>query len=780
MRVTETADRDAVEPAPEPTAEPASAPSAEPSAPPTALREEYEQLVEEVRRHRVAYYQEDAPLISDAEFDELYSRLQRIEAEHPEIVSADSPTQEVGGEVSEAFSPVTHLQRMYSLEDVFSRSELRAWYDRAVASLAEVRPDATPTWLTEVKIDGLAINLLYREGRLVRAATRGDGTTGEDVTHNVLTIEDIPQRLSGEGHPAELEVRGEIFMPTEQFHAFNERLTAAGKPPLANPRNAAAGSLRQKDPAKTAERPLSMFVHGLGAREGLDLGSQHEAYELLASWGLPVSPYTKLLRSYEDIEAYLDEHQSRRHELVHEIDGVVIKVDDFDQQRALGHTSRVPRWAAAYKYPPEEVHTRLVDIQVQVGRTGRVTPFAVLEPQKVAGSVVSRATLHNQDVVRAKGVLIGDDVIVRKAGDVIPEVLGPVLPSREGREEELHEFVFPVKCPACGTELRPAKEGDVDYRCPNAESCPAQLAERVIHVGSRGALDIEGLGEEGGRALTDPDFRRPDLPELVSREAVAESGVTVTFGEDGMPEPQTPVLRNEADLFHLSPEDLKDVYVWREERHYDAASRTWTKTGLWTVERYFAKQDGDPNDRCRTLFSELEKAKEQPLWRVLVALSIRHVGPTASRALAAAYGSLEKIQAADEEELAGIDGVGPTIAAAVHEWFSLDWHRRIVERWAEAGVRMVDDVDEETPRTLEGLTVVVTGSLENWSRDESKEAIIARGGRAAGSVSKKTAYVVAGANAGSKLDKAASLGVPVLDEEQFGVLLQRGPEGLES
>nr|WP_246349102.1 NAD-dependent DNA ligase LigA [Nesterenkonia xinjiangensis] len=755
------------------------------------MREEHEQLVEEVRRHRIAYYQADEPLISDAEFDALYSRLQRIEREHPELISADSPTQEVGGEVSEAFSPVTHIQRLYSLEDLFSRSELRTWYDRALASLTALRPGATPTWLAEVKIDGLAINLLYREGRLVRAATRGDGITGEDVTHNVLTIGDIPRRLKGTGHPHELEVRGEIFMPTRDFHAFNEQLTAADRPPLANPRNAAAGSLRQKDPAKTAERPLSMFVHGIGAREGMVLSSQHEAYDLLASWGLPVSPYTRLLTSYEEIEAYLDEHQDKRHELVHEIDGVVIKVDDLDQQRALGHTSRVPRWAAAYKYPPEEVHSRLLDIQVQVGRTGRVTPFAVLEPKKVAGSVVSRATLHNQDVVRAKGVLIGDDVIVRKAGDVIPEVLGPVLSAREGREEALREFVFPATCPACGTELRPAKEGDVDYRCPNAESCPAQLSGRVIHVGSRGALDIEALGEEAGLALTnpDPDEVRPPR-ELIDEERTAESGAQVEYGEQGEPLPQTPVLRQEADLFDLTAEDLKGVYRWREvleknpeSGRFEGAGRYAPVLYFWTKPQYHKgelKEPSKPRENTVTLFTELEKAKEQPLWRVLVALSIRHVGPTASRTLAAAYGSMEKIRAADEEELAGIDGVGPTIAAAVREWFSLEWHQRIVERWAEAGVRMVDDVDEEAPRTLEGLTVVVTGSLENWSRDESKEAIISRGGRAAGSVSKKTSFVVAGASAGSKRDKAESLGVPVLDEEQFEMLLKKGPAGLET
>ncbi|WP_084479297.1 MULTISPECIES: NAD-dependent DNA ligase LigA [Nesterenkonia] len=759
------------------------------AVPSHALREEYVELVEEVRKHRIAYYQDNDPIISDAEFDVLFERLEQIEAEHPEIIAADSPTQEVGGEVAEAFSPVQHLQRLYSLEDVFTASELRTWYDRASVSLAAQRPEETVKWLVEVKIDGLAINLLYRSGRLIRAATRGDGTTGEDVTHNVLTIKDIPAELAGTDHPEELEVRGEIFMPTAEFHAFNTRLTEAGKAPLANPRNAAAGSLRQKDPAKTAERPLSMFVHGIGARTGFEPGSQHAAYEQLAAWGLPVSPYTALLEDYAQIEAYLDEHQAKRHSLVHEIDGVVIKVDDFAQQRGLGHTSRVPRWAAAYKYPPEEVHTRLLDIMVHVGRTGRVTPFAVLEPKKVAGSVVSRATLHNRDVVKAKGVLIGDDVIVRKAGDVIPEVVGPVLPARKNREDELFEFSFPTHCPVCGTELAPAKEGDVDYRCPNAESCPAQVSERVIHIGSRGALDIEALGEEAGLALTNPDLRRP-IPELIDWEETRASGIILNLDEQGAPTPQEPVLHGEAGLFDLGVQDLKDVYVWRETRRRNAETGQRESTGKWAPSLYFftkaqlakdgtVKKSSEPTANTVQLFAELEKAKAQPLWRVLVALSIRHVGPSASRALANAYGSMAKIRAASEEELAGIDGVGPTMASTLGDWFSTDWHCRIVDRWAAAGVRMVDEIDESAPRTLEGLSVVVTGSLEGYSRDESKEAIITRGGRAAGSVSKKTDYVVAGANAGTKLEKAEALGVPVLDEEAFTVLLNKGPDGLD-
>ena len=742
--------------------------------PPEATREEYDQLVEDVRRHRVAYYQDDSPLISDAEFDALYERLQQIEASYPAIVTADSPTQEVGGTVSEAFAPVKHIQRMYSLEDVFSLEEFRAWYDRALASLESLTPGEPPQWLIEVKIDGLAISLLYRRGRLVRAATRGDGTTGEDVTHNVLTIKDIPRQLSGTGHPEELEVRGEIFMPTSAFHEFNEKLAEQGKPPLANPRNAAAGSLRQKDPEKTAQRPLSMFVHGIGSREGLDQPSQHGTYDQLAEWGLPVSPYTRIFTRFEEIQGYLDEHREKRHSLVHEIDGVVIKVDSFAQQRALGHTSRVPRWAAAYKYPPEEMTTRLRDIAVNVGRTGRVTPFAVLEPVLVAGSTVGMATLHNQDVVKVKGVLIGDDVIVRKAGDVIPEIVGPVVAAREGRESELREFVFPTHCPACGTELRPAREGDVDMRCPNAETCPAQLGERILHIGSRGAFDIEGLGEEAAFALTDPERRRPS-PDLMA------------YQEE--PAPQTPVLGNEAEFFDLTPEMLKDVRVWREERAKSEQSGKRELTGKWELRRYFWTNPGEdsgskpadppkPTETTREFFREMEEKKSQPLWRVLVALSIRHVGPTAARALASAYGSLSRIREASQEELAGIDGVGPTIAEAVRTWFDEPWHQRIVDAWLAAGVRDQDDVDDSLPRTLEGLTVVVTGSLEGYSRDESKEAIIMRGGRASGSVSKKTDYVVAGANAGTKLDKAESLGVPVLDEDQFTALLSSGPDAV--
>lgn len=731
--------------------------------PAEALREEYQHLADEVRRYRHAYYQEDEPLISDAEFDELYLRLERFEALHPELVSNDSPTQEVGGEVSSAFAAVEHLSRMYSLEDVFSLEELTAWVEKTLAS-TQTLGLATPRWLTELKIDGLAVNLLYRDGKLVRAATRGDGTTGEDITHNVLTIKEIPRELSGTGHPAEVEIRGEVFIPSKAFEEYNEVLIAQGKAPLANPRNAAAGSLRQKDPAETAKRPLSMYVHGIGRHEGLDLASQSDFYALLQEWGLPTSPYFKVLDTLEEVLAFIAEYGEKRHSLIHEIDGIVVKVDQLAVQRQLGHTSRVPRWAVAYKYPPEEVHTKLLDIRVNVGRTGRVTPYGVMEPVKVAGSTVEMATLHNQDVVKAKGVLIGDTVVLRKAGDVIPEIVGPVLALRDGTE---HAFVMPETCPSCGTPLAPGKEGDVDLRCPNARSCPAQLRQRVAHLAGRGAFDIEALGDEAALALTAGPGPDP-------------------AGTGGLVQPTGPgVLTDESRVFDLASEtagaDLRaalgEVKVWREKRVKGAG------TGVWELKPYFwtqgtAKSPAGPSANTKKLFTELEKAKSQPLWRVLVALSIRHVGPTASRALATAFGSMDAIREASEEQLANVDGVGPTIAAAVKEWFADDWHVNIVDAWAAAGVRMADEVDESMPKTLEGLTVVVTGTLPTLSRDQAKEAIIIRGGKAAGSVSKNTSYLVAGEAAGSKLDKAEQLGVPVLDEDAFRILLEKGPAGL--
>ena len=709
------------------------------------IRDEYAQLIDDVRDARRAYYTDDAPTISDAAYDALYRRLEEVEALYPELVANDSPTQEVGGEASSAFAPVTHRARMYSLEDVFSDEELRAWLTKAQEN-SQAISGKNPTWLTELKIDGLAVNLLYRNGVLVRAATRGDGTTGEDVTHNVRTIATIPQRLSGQNHPEEIEIRGEVFISSADFKSLNEKIVAEGKNPFANPRNAAAGSLRQKDAAVTAQRPLSMYVHGIGSSQGLGIETQSEVYELLASWGLPVSPYTETYTAVEDIFAYIERYGQQRHSLVHEIDGIVIKINDFATQRQLGYTSRVPRWAVAYKYPPEEVNTKLLDIRVDVGRTGRVTPYGVMEPVLVSGSTVEHATLHNQDVVKAKGVLIGDTVVLRKAGDVIPEIVGPVVALRDGSERE---FVMPTLCPSCSSPLAPGKEGDVDLRCTNPQSCPAQLTERIYYAASRAAFDIEALGFEAAKALTAPA------------------------------EPAEPPLRSEAFLFDLTEEDLREVKIKREKKVKGVG------TGKTELMPYFwskgtAKRPSVPTKNTRNLFVELQKAKQQPLWRVLVALSIRHVGPTAARALATEFGSMDAIRAADRDRLAAVDGVGGTIADSIINWFAVDWHAEVVNRWAQAGVRMQDERDESIERTLEGVTVVVTGTLNEFTRDSAKEAIIVRGGRASGSVSKKTHFVVAGASAGSKLDKAESLGITVLDEDGFKKLLAQGPSAFDS
>ena len=709
-------------------------------------RIEYLKLIDTIRSARRAYYNNESSVLSDAEYDALYRRLEIIEAEHPHLIANDSPTQEVGGEAIEAFAPVTHLERMYSLEDVFSFEELRAWLTKTEESVRNLT-GAAPRWLTELKIDGLAVNLLYRNGTLVRAATRGDGTTGEDVTHNVRTIASIPQQLSGEGHPEEIEIRGEVFISSADFEKLNESMIAAGKNPFANPRNAAAGSLRQKDPAVTASRPLSMYVHGIGSRTGLEIATQFETYDLLASWGLPVSPYSELTDSVEGIFDFINRYGEQRHSLVHEIDGIVIKVNDFATQAQLGYTSRVPRWAVAYKYPPEEVHTKLLDIRVDVGRTGRVTPYGVMEPVFVSGSTVERATLHNQDVVKAKGVLIGDTVVLRKAGDVIPEIVAPVVALRDGTERE---FVMPSECPSCGSPLAPGKEGDVDLRCTNPRSCPAQLTERVYYAASRGAFDIEALGFEAAKALTSPAT------------------------------PDTPPLTTEAHLFDLTPEDLREVTIEREKKVKGVGTGKMERVPYFYTKPTKARPEPKPTKNTLNLFAELEKAKQQPLWRVLVALSIRHVGPTAARALATEFGSMQAIREADRERLASVDGVGPTIADSVIEWFAEDWHAEIVDSWAAAGVRMEDSRDESVERTLEGLTVVVTGTLNGYTRDGAKEAIISRGGKASGSVSKKTHFVVAGANAGSKLDKAEALGLRVLDEEGFTALLEGGPEALEA
>ena len=691
---------------------------ADPVAP--DIRRQWGELADEVREHQFRYYVRDAPIISDAEFDQLLRQLQALEEQFPELRTPDSPTQLVGGAgFATEFTSAEHLERMLSLDNVFGADEFELWAARVRAEVGKSGSQDVP-YLCELKIDGVALALVYRDGRLVRAATRGDGRTGEDVTLNARTIDDVPERLTagaGPPIPKVLEVRGEVFFRLADFEALNASLVEDGKAPFANPRNSAAGSLRQKDPAVTARRKLRMICHGVGHTEGFRPATLHEAYLALGAWGLPVSEHTTRVENVAGALERITYWGEHRHDVDHEIDGVVVKVDDVALQRRLGSTSRAPRWAIAYKYPPQEVQTKLLDIRVNVGRTGRVTPFAFMTPVKVAGSTVGLATLHNAAEVKRKGVLIGDTVVIRKAGDVIPEVLGPIVDLRDGSERE---FVMPTRCPECGTPLAPAKEGDADIRCPNGRSCPAQLRERVFHVAGRGALDIEGLGYEAAIALL-----------------------------------QAGVIADEGDLFTLTEDDLLRTELFR------------TKAG------------GLSANGAR-LLANLDKAKAAPLWRVLVALSIRHVGPTAARALATEFGSLEAITSASTEQLAAVEGVGQTIAAAVTEWFTVDWHRAIVDKWRAAGVRMADERDASVPRTLEGLTIVVTGSLAGFSRDDAKEAIVTRGGKAAGSVSKKTAYVVAGDSPGSKYDKAIELGVPVLDEDGFRKLLADGPPDTES
>ena len=699
------------------------APDALRSEVPDEVRRRAAELTEQIDAHQFSYYVKDAPTVSDGAYDTLLRELQQIEDEHPELRSPQSPTQRVGGTYSTEFTPVDHVERMLSLDNAFSPEELAEWGERVAREA-----NTTYHYLCELKIDGLAINLLYENGKLVRGVTRGDGRTGEDVTLNVRTIDGIPHELKGDDVPALVEIRGEVFFPVAAFEKLNEGLVEEGKSPFANPRNAAAGSLRQKDPAKTARRPLRMLVHGIGARTGFDITRQSEAYELLAAWGLPTSPYAKVLDTMKQVQEFVAAYGGeQRHSVEHEIDGVVVKVDEVAVQRQLGNTSRAPRWAIAYKYPPEEVNTKLLDIAVNVGRTGRVTPFGVMEPVTVAGSTVEMATLHNAFEVKRKGVLIGDTVVLRKAGDVIPEIVGPVVEARTGDERE---FVMPTHCPSCGTELAYEREGNKDIRCPNARTCPSQLRERLFSLAGRGAFDIEALGWEGSIALL-------------------ESGV----------------LTDESTLFDLTYDDIARV-------------------GIYTR----AAKKNDPEEKVRDgrvvsatglkLLDNLEKAKGQPLWRVIVALSIRHVGPTAARALATQFGSIDAIRGADEEALAATDGVGSVIARSVKEWFGVDWHENIVASWATSGVRMEDETDASITKTLDGLTIVATGSLDDFTRDGVKEAIIARGGKASGSVSKKTDYVVLGANAGSKATKAEDLGLRILDEEQFKILLEGGPAAL--
>ena len=815
-----------------------------------------------VESDQIAYYIDDAPVSSDAAYDARLRCLQRLEAAFPTLDNPQSPTRRVGGTFSNDFVSVRHPSRMMSLDDVFSIEELHDWYDGVLRGLDW--PEGKPLPMScEVKIDGLALNLIYRHGVLEQGLTRGDGVTGEDITLNVRTIGTIPANLAGpaEDIPDFVEIRGEVFMRWDDFRRLNDEQEDAGREPFANPRNAAAGSLRQKDPRITATRRLSFYAHGIGRLEwgaghaGHDeINDQSEAYELYTKWGVPVSPHNRTVASFAEVLDMIDYYGEHRGDIEHALDGIVVKVDDLALQRSLGATSRAPRWAIAYKYPPEEVNTELLDITVQVGRTGRVTPVAMLKPVHVAGSTVARTTLHNPFEVKRKGILIGDTVVVRKAGDVIPELVGPVLERRKGRESELREFVMPEHCPSCGAKLAPAKEGDKDIRCPNVESCPAQLTERVISLGMRKAFDIEHLGDQSAIALTNPEENRPDS---VATFAPNITEILVAPGEEPeeyepvegveLPPVQTPVLSSEAGIFDLTAADLKDVRVWREApiievrevmgnngrkrkvRKRIGGSGLWHQVpAFWTtaapapkmrkkagaentdgvesaesalVARYpgfnvpddavvvreetKTSRSGEitvtpiivkPAENTRKMLEEIDKAKQADLWRVLVALSIRRLGPPTARLIASAMGSLDAISKASVDDLTQIDGVGPEIAESVVHWFAAarepgDWRGQTLTAWRAAGVGVGEATKSSLPQTLAGKTVVVTGSLEGFSRDSAKEAIVERGGKAAGSVSKKTDYVVVGANAGSKAAKAEELGIPMLDEAQFELLL---------
>ncbi|MGW2473730.1 NAD-dependent DNA ligase LigA [Streptomyces sp. NPDC001665] len=712
----------------------------EQTAVPAEAQERHKLLAEQIEEHRFRYYVNDQPVVSDAEFDRQLRELEALEESHPTLRTPDSPTQKVAGPYRTEFTSVEHREPMLSLDNAFDAEELAAWGERIA------RDVGSPGYhfLCELKIDGLAVNLTYEHGVLTRAATRGDGRTGEDITPNVRTIADIPHRLKGDRVPPLVEVRGEVFFPMEGFEELNARLVEAEDKPFANPRNAAAGSLRQKDPKVTATRPLHMVVHGIGAREGFDIDCLSHAYELLHEWGLPTAKYNKVVDSLEGVREFIAYFGEHRHSVEHEIDGVVVKLDEIPLQGRLGSTSRAPRWAIAWKYAPEEVNSKLVNIRVGVGRTGRVTPYAQVEPVVVAGSEVEFATLHNQNVVKAKGVLIGDTVVLRKAGDVIPEILGPVVDLRDGTERA---FVMPTHCPECGTELKPMKEADVDVRCPNARSCPAQLRERVSYLAGRKCLDIDHFGYVVAAALTAPL------------------------------EPAEPPLRDEGDLFGLTVEQLLPIRAYVLDPDSGLPKRD-PKTGEEKIARVFANQQGEPKKNALAMLDAIAAAKEAPLARILTGLSIRHVGPVAARELARQFRSIDRIEEATEQELADADGVGPIIAASVKQWFAEDWHREILRKWREAGVRMEDEGagEDEGPRPLEGLTVVVTGTLTGHTRDGAKEALQSRGAKVTGSVSKKTAFVVVGDNPGSKYDKAVQLKVPVLDEAGFAVLLTEGPD----
>ena len=664
---------------------------------------EIEELRQQIRYHAYRYFVLDDPQISDYDYDELLRRLQELEGEHPELITPDSPTQRVGPPISDQFGPIRHRQPMFSLDNIESVEELEAWQTRIERHIGA----SIDGFVCELKIDGLAVSLVYEQGVLATAATRGDGTVGEDITANVRTIRAIPLRLIGDA-PAILEVRGEVYMPDAAFEELNRRQADAGDRLFVNPRNAAAGSLRQKDPAVTASRNLSAWMYQLGTVDGgPQLETHWAALEWLRGLGLPVNPASAQAPDIVAVEEYLQRAEDDRHAKGYATDGVVIKVNRLDSQQSLGFTARAPRWAVAYKFPPEEQVTRLLDIRVGVGRTGRVTPYAVLEPVFVGGAMVGRATLHNEDEVHRKDVRIGDRVIVRRAGDVIPEVVGPVLSSRTGTEKV---WQMPASCPFCGSPIvKP--EGEKVARCTGGLSCPARLREWLFHFASRGGLDIEGLG-----------YKTIDL--LI---------------EEGL-------IHDPADIFLLDAGDFGDLEGW-----------------------------GDIS--VSNLMSAIADAKQRPLSRLLTALGIRHVGDTVARTIARRFASMESLMAASEDEIASIDGVGPVIAASVRAWAESSETIELIERLRDAGVQMVEET-VPVGDLLSGVRIVLTGTLERWTREEAIEAIEALGGIVTGSVSKRTSAVVAGTAPGSKLAKAASLGVRVLDEEGFERMLRSGIDGL--
>ncbi|MEE1832082.1 NAD-dependent DNA ligase LigA [Streptomyces sp. SP17KL33] len=722
-------------------AQPTSVPAE--AAVPAEAREQHARLAEQIEEHRFRYYVKDDPIVSDAEFDELLRTLEALEDEYSELRTPDSPTQKVAVEYETDLAEVEHRERMLSLDNVFDDEGLAAWAERVAKDVGT----SDYHLLCELKIDGLAVNLTYEDGRLTRAATRGTGRTGEDITPNVMTIAEIPHRLKGDRVPRLVEIRGEVYFPMEAFQGLNERRVAAGEKPYANPRNSASGSLRQKDPKVTATLPLHMVVHGIGALEGFDGGFTRlsEAYDLLKSWGLPTAEHNRVVDDLDGVREFIAYYGEHRHSVAHEIDGAVVKLDEIRLQGRLGSTARAPRWAIAYKYAPEEVNTKLIDIKVGVGRTGRVTPYAQVEPVTVAGSEVEFATLHNQEVVKAKNVLIGDTVVIRKAGDVIPEILGPVVALRD--EKKTRAFEMPTECPECGEPLAPAKEGDIDVRCLNSRSCPAQLRERLFYLAGRKCLDIEHFGYVAAAALTKPL------------------------------EPSEPPLLDEGDLFDLTIEQLLPIKAYVLDQDSGLPKRD-PETGEEKHAMVFANKEGGPKKNAVAMLENIQAAKNRPLARILTGLSIRHVGPVAAEALAREFRSIDAIREASEEQLAATDGVGSIIAASLKEWFAVEWHQEILRKWKAAGVRLEDERsgEDEGPRPLEGLTVVVTGTLEHHTRDGAKEALQSRGAKVTGSVSKKTSFVVVGENPGSKFDKAMQLKVPVLNEDGFAVLLEQGPD----